>query len=157
MLTRYALKKIEKLAAKDAAEDLDGEEEGILRMNPARVAWIETAGGNDAVEMRMQTQVLSPGVQNAEEADLGSEVLGVGRNFEHGLSAGAEEQIVEQPWIALTERVQLVGQGKDDVEVGDAKQILFAACQPALARLGLALGTVAVATGVIGNGLVVAT
>ncbi len=157
MLTGYPLKEIEKLAAKDAAEDLDGEEEGIFRMNPAGVAWIETAGGNDAVEMRMQSQVLSPGVQNAEEADLGSEVLGVGRNFEHGLSAGAEEQIVEQPWIALTERVQLVGQGKDDVEVGHAEQILFAPCQPALACLGLALGTVAVATGVIGNGLVVAT
>ena len=126
-------------------------------MNPVRVAWIEAASGNDAVEMRMQSQVLSPGVQNAEEADLGSEVLGVGRNFEHGLSAGAEEQIVEQPWIALAERVQLVGQGKDDVEVGHAEQILFAPCQPALACLGLALGTVAVATGVIGNGLMVAT
>lgn len=109
MLTGRPLQEIEKLAAKDAAEDLDGEEEGIFRMNPVRVAWIEAAGGNDAVEMRMQSEVLSPGVQNAEEADLGSEVLGVGRNFEHGLSAGAEEQIVEQPWIALTERVQLVG------------------------------------------------
>ena len=103
------MKEVEKLAAEDAAEDLDGEEEGVFRMNPVRVAWIEAAGGNDAVEMRMRSEVLSPGVQNAEEADLGSEVLGVGRNFEHGLSAGAEEQIVEQPWIALTERVQLVG------------------------------------------------
>jgi hypothetical protein len=156
-LTGYALKEIEKLAAKDATKDLDGKEEGILRMNPARVAWIETAGGNDAVEMRMQSQVLSPGVQNAQEADLGSEVLRVGRNFEHGLSAGAEEQIVEQPWIALTERVQLVGQGKDDVEVGHAEQILFVPCQPSLACLSLALGTVAVATGVIGNCLMVAT
>jgi hypothetical protein len=109
MLTGRPLKEIEKLAAKDAAEDLDGEEEGILGMNPVRIAWVETAGGNDAVKMRMQSQVLSPGVENAEEADLGSEVPGVGRNFEHGLSAGAEEQIVEQPWIALTERVQLVG------------------------------------------------
>ena len=151
------MKEIEKLAAEDAAEDLDGEEEGILGMNPAGVAWVETAGGNDAVEMRMQSQVLPPGVQDAEEADLGSEVLGVGGNLKHGLSGGAEEQIIEQPWIALTERVQLVGQGKDDVEVRYAEQVLFAACEPALTRLGLALGTVAVATGVIGDGLVVAT
>jgi hypothetical protein len=77
MLTGRPLKEIEKLAAKDAAEDLDGEEEGILGMNPAAIAWVETAGGNDAVEMRMQSQVLSPSVENAEEADLGSEVLGV--------------------------------------------------------------------------------
>lgn len=151
------MKEIEELAAKDAAEDLDGEEERILGMNPAGVAWIETAGGNNAVEMRMQSQVLSPGVQDAEEADLGSEVLGVGGNLKHGLGGGAEEQIIEQPWIALTERVQLVGQGKDDVEVRYAEQVLFAPCEPALARLGLALGTVPVATGVIGDGLVIAT
>jgi hypothetical protein len=54
-LTGYSLKEIEKLAAKDAAEDLDGEEEGILGMNPTGIAWVETAGGNDAMEMRMQT------------------------------------------------------------------------------------------------------
>ena len=105
MLTWHPLQEVEKLASEDAAEDLDGEEEGIFGMNPAGIAWFETAGGNDAVEMRMQSQVLSPSVENAEETDLGSEVLGVGRNFEHGLSAGAEEQIVKQPWIALTERV----------------------------------------------------
>jgi hypothetical protein len=75
------LKEVEKLAAEDAAEDLDGKEEGILGMNPAGVAWVETAGGNDAVEMRMQPQVLSPGMQDAEEADFGSEVLGVAGNL----------------------------------------------------------------------------
>ena len=74
-------------------------------MNPVRGAWFETAGWDDAVEMRMQKQVLPPGVQNAEEANLGAEVFGVGRNFEHGLSAGAEEQIVQQPGIAQTERI----------------------------------------------------
>ena len=55
-LTGYSLQEIEKLTAKDAAEDLDGEKERIFRMNPVRVAWIEAAGGNDAVEMRMQLQ-----------------------------------------------------------------------------------------------------
>jgi hypothetical protein len=44
-------------------------------------------------------------MQNGEEADFSSEMLGVGGNFDHGLSAGAEEQIVEQPWVPLTQRV----------------------------------------------------
>ena len=149
MLTGRPLQEIEKLAAKDAAEDLDGEEEGIFRMNPVRVAWIEAAGGNDAVEMRMQSQVLSPRMQNGEEADFSSEVPGVGGNFEHGLSAGAEEQIVEQPWVTLTQRVQLMGQGKDDVEVRYAEQVLFASCQPTVTCLRLAFGTVSVATRII--------
>jgi hypothetical protein len=105
MLTGRPLKEVEKLAAEDATEDLDGEEEGILGMNPAGVAWVEPAGRNDAVEVRMQSQVLPPGVQDAEEADLGSEVFRVCGNLKHGLSGGAEEQIIEQPWIALTERV----------------------------------------------------
>ena len=54
------MKEIEKLAAEDAAEDLDGEEEGIFRMNPARVAWIEAAGGNDAVEVCRSGRLLGP-------------------------------------------------------------------------------------------------
>ena len=83
------------LAAKDAAENLHGQKKGIFGMNPARVAWIETTGGDDAMEVRMQAQVLSPRMQNAEESDPGSEMPGVGCDFKHGLGAGAEEQIVE--------------------------------------------------------------
>ena len=83
------------LAEEDAAENLDREEEGILGMNPVRVALIEAAGGNDAVEVRMQAQVLSPRMQNAEESDPGSEMPGVSCYFKNGLGAGAEEQIVE--------------------------------------------------------------
>jgi hypothetical protein len=95
-LTERLLEKREILAAEDTAENLDRKEERILGMNPARVTWIETACGNDAVvEVGMQAQVLSPGVQDAEEADPGSEVPGVGCDFKHGLGACAEEQIVE--------------------------------------------------------------
>ena len=74
-------------------------------MNPARVARVETAGGNDAMQVRMQAQVLSPGVQDAEETDPGSEVPWVGRDFKHGLGGGAEEQIVEQAGMPLAEWV----------------------------------------------------
>jgi hypothetical protein len=56
-------------------------------------------------------------VQDGEEADFSPEVPGVGGNFEQGLRGGAEKKFVEQPRVALTERVQLVRQGKDDVEV----------------------------------------
>ena len=51
MLTWDSLKEIEELAAEHAAEDLHREKERILGMNPMGVAWIETAGRNDAVEM----------------------------------------------------------------------------------------------------------
>ena len=104
----------------------------------------------------MQTQVLSPGVQNAEEADLAPRVSWGWPNFEHGLS-GWRGRADRRAAVDSADRAGSTGRaGKDDVEVGDAEQILFVACQPALARLAWHL-RLAVATGVIGNGLVVAT
>ncbi len=100
-----ALEQSEILASENTAQHLHWQEEGILGMNPARVVLIETAGRNHAVEVRMQAQVLSPGMQDAEEADPGSEMPRVGCDFEHGLSCGAEEQIVEQARMSLTEWV----------------------------------------------------
>jgi len=48
-----------------------------------------------------------------------------------------------------------MGQGKDNMEVRYVEQVLFTTCEPTLARLRLAFGTVSVATGVIGDGLMV--
>jgi hypothetical protein len=41
-------------------------------MNPIGVIRRQTAGGNDAVDVGMMLQLLVPGVQDAEEADLGA-------------------------------------------------------------------------------------
>ena len=49
---------------------------------PRRPILCETAGGDDAMKMRMVKQVLSPGVKNAEESDLCTEVFGIGRYFQ---------------------------------------------------------------------------
>ena len=40
--------------------------------------------------MRVLQQVLSPGVQHAKKADLGSEMFGVGGNLEQGRGTGNE-------------------------------------------------------------------
>jgi len=90
-LTERLLEQSEILAAEDTAENLDGQKEGIPWMNPARIALVETPGRDDAVEVRVQAQVLSPGVQDAEETDPGSEMPGIGCDFKHGLGGGAEE------------------------------------------------------------------
>jgi len=53
-----------------------GKEEGAAGGDPARVIWSKTASGNYAVNMRMRLPSLVPGVEHAEEADLGSKVPG---------------------------------------------------------------------------------
>ena len=52
MLAWDSLKEIEEFAAEHAAEDLHREKR-MPGVNPVGAGWIETAGRNDAVEMRM--------------------------------------------------------------------------------------------------------
>src|SRR5207253_10835879 len=57
----------DELATKHAPQHGDGEEEAWMGSNPAGVIAGESAGGNDAVHMRMKLELLVPGVQHAEE------------------------------------------------------------------------------------------
>jgi len=40
-------------------------------------------------------QSLSPGMENAEEADLGAEMLGVGGNLQQSRGAGVEQEVID--------------------------------------------------------------
>ena len=125
-------------------------------MNPPLVVWGESACRDHAVDMRMQEQVLPPGVQDADETNLRTQSFGIGRHFEHGVRAGAEEQVIQNPGVAQTERVQLMRQGEYDVEVGNVEEFFFACGEPALASLRLTLRAVPVPAGVIRDGLMTA-
>ena len=100
----------------------------------------------------MQQQILSPGVQNAEHADLGAQMLGIARQFDGGLGAGGEQQFVEQPCVLESQHVEFVRHGENHVKVARGQQFLFSRGEPALAGFGLALRAMAVPAGVIGDG-----
>ena len=59
----------------------------------------ETAGGNDAVDVRMKLQALIPAVEHAEETDLGSKMPWIASDFKQGLGAGVKEQVVDEPLV----------------------------------------------------------
>src|SRR5262249_31412838 len=103
--------------------------------------------------MGMQQKVLSPGVQNAEHANLGAQVFGIGCYLEQGLSAGGEQQIVEQTWVVQGQHIQLVGHAEHDMEVVGRQKFSFSCLQPALACLRLALGATSISAGVIRDSL----
>ena len=56
-----------------------------MRANPACVVEGESAGGNDAMDMRMMLHDLIPGVQHAEEADVRAELPGIASGRIHEL------------------------------------------------------------------------
>ncbi len=59
----------------------------------------KSAGGNDTVDVGMQEQVLSPGVERADDAYLRSQVFRIGGDFEQSLSAGGEQQVAKESRI----------------------------------------------------------
>ena len=59
----------------------------------------ESTRGNDAVNVGMQEQVLSPGVQGRNHTDLGSKVLRIRCDRKQSLCAGREQEIVKQAWV----------------------------------------------------------
>jgi hypothetical protein len=67
-----------------------------------------------------------------------------------------EEQVVHNLGITLAKSIQLMGQGEDDVEVGDSEKFFFPCGEPALASLRLTLRAVPVSAGIIRDGLMTA-
>jgi hypothetical protein len=72
----------DELAAKHAAEDLHWQEEGIAWMDPSLVVCRQTSGRDHTVDVRMMEEILPPGVEHAEQADVSAEVFGIGGNLQ---------------------------------------------------------------------------
>jgi hypothetical protein len=79
------------LAAEDAAEYADGQEETWRGGDPAGAILSQAASMNDAVDVGMMLEVLAPAMEYAEQTNVGSEMLRISRDFEHGRGTGAEE------------------------------------------------------------------
>jgi hypothetical protein len=95
---------VTELLAEDLAECLDGQKESARRIDPTRTVRSKTASGNDVMDVGMMLEVLSPGMEHAEEPDLRAEVLGITSNFKQRRGTGAEEQVIEQPLVLEDER-----------------------------------------------------
>ena len=90
------LERFEKLAAEDLAENRFRKKEALTsRAHPMGTVARQTAGSDDTVNVGMMLQLLIPRMQNAEEADLSAEALGVCGNFEESLCAAAEQQSID--------------------------------------------------------------
>src|SRR5260370_35963723 len=71
-LPKVAFKSGHKLTAKDAAEHLDGKEEGIAGADPLGTIERQSAGGHDPMHMRGKFEFLIQGEDETEEAQFGA-------------------------------------------------------------------------------------
>ena len=56
----------------------------------------QATGWDDTVHMRMELQLLIPGVQHAEKTNLGTEMSWGASHFEESLCARAQQQTVDE-------------------------------------------------------------
>ena len=73
---------VHELAPEHFFEDIDGQEEPRLRVDPPGMVRSQTAGGNHAMNVRMMLQFLVPGVEDAEEPDLRAETFRIAGDLE---------------------------------------------------------------------------
>ena len=92
-------------------------------MDPALVIGRQTAGRDHAVDMRMMLEILSPGVQHAEEADLCAEMLRIGGDLQQRGGAGAEQEVVDDLLVLQGQPRQFVREREDHMHVVDAAAV----------------------------------
>ena len=147
-----ALERFVELAAKDSAEHLDGKKEVVAWFDPARVIGGQPTGWHHAMYMRVKFEFLTPGVQHAEEADFGTEMLGIASDFEKSFRTGAKQEIVDDLLVLQDQRGQLTRKREDHMDVTRREKLLATRCEPAIASSCLTLRAVPISARVVGDG-----
>src|SRR5271170_5177713 len=93
----------------------------------------------------------APAVQYRRDADAGSKVLRIGRDGEHRLRRGLEQQIVDHGLVLVGNVANRRRQREDDMEVGNREQFGLACRHPLAYCRALALRAVPVAAAVVGD------
>jgi hypothetical protein len=151
------LQGLQKLTPDDLGERLNREQEVVSGCDPSFAIQTEPAPGYHQVQMGMQVEVLIPGVQDRSKADLGPQALIVPSQLQQSSRRGLKKQIVDEFRVAPGQHLEFMGRGDHQMEVMGGPNPLQALREPLGLLEALALGTVAVAAGVIGDGGVAAT
>jgi len=101
--------------------------------------------------VRMMLEILTPAVQNGGDADVGAEMLGIGRNGGERLGCRCEQQPINLGLVLVGDRADCGWQREHHVEVRHWQQLDLARCKPRLSGRPLAFGTMPIAAGVIGD------
>ncbi len=108
------------------------------------------------MHVRVVQQVLPPGVQHAQEADLRAQMLWVGGDGAQRLRRRPEQDVVDHGLVLERDGRDRFRHGEHDVEVGHVEQFRLAVLQPLGPCETLALRTVPVTARVVRDALMAA-
>jgi hypothetical protein len=123
-------------------------------MDPLRAIGRETSGWDHAVDVRMMEQVLTPGMEDGKESDLGPQMFGIDGYLQKGLRTGAEQEVIEDLLVLQRQLGELVRQSEDNMNIGDRQKFVLTSGDPLIASPALTLGTMAIAAAIKGDGAI---
>lgn len=112
---------------------------------------IFATGGDQAMHVRMNTEIASPRMQSRNNSRSRSEILRIGEQRFERLSGGLQQSLGEARSIELPERVQLFGNGKDDVHMLAGQQVRRGSVEPVGSSPAAALRAASVSAGIVLN------
>ena len=127
------------LAAEDATKHLDGEKKSGARFYPVGVIGRQPTGRNNAMDMGMESKLLTPGMQHGEETKFRAEVSRIASDFEKCFRTGAEQQIVDDFLILQDQWRELRRKREDHMDVARREKFSLTCGDPAFAGRGLTL------------------
>jgi hypothetical protein len=107
----------QKQSAEQAGQYAHGQEETGAAGDPLGTIGRDSTAWDDTMEMGMKKQVLSPAVEYGKEADLGSQMSGIGSDGEQGFGRGSKQDAVNDLFVLVSEGSDLFGNGEDDMEI----------------------------------------
>jgi hypothetical protein len=151
-IVKGLLESFDELSAKDFPQHRFGKKVVLSGANPAGVIEGKTASGNDAMDMGVKTELLTPGVQHTEEADLCTQAERIASHFEKCLRTGTEQEIVEYLLVLQDQWRQPAGQCEHNVQVAGREKLSSTRRNPSFASRRLTLWAVPIAAAVIRDG-----
>ena len=139
----------EEFAPKKSGEDFDRQKELSAAVDPTLAIEAESSSRNEAVQMGVIDQGLSPGMKDGQDACLGMEIFLLFSQLQQALTGRVEEQIVAQFFIGPDQGMKLMGQGEDQMKMLHGQEFCLASFEPAFFDQTLAFGTMPIAAGVI--------
>src|SRR6267142_1792163 len=112
----------------------------------------QATGGNDAMDMGMEPELLIPSMQHGEEADFRAEVSRIASDFEKCFRTGAEQQIVDDFLILQGQCRELRRKCEDHMDVARREKFSLTCGDPAFSGRDLTLRAVSIAAAVVGDG-----
>ena len=85
---------VEEKAAEKTRQNANRQKETFSRWNPSLMIGRQAAACNHAMQMRVKKQVLPPGVQHGEKADIRAEVLGIGGAMRRSVSEAERKRML---------------------------------------------------------------